>query len=327
LEKYGFTPVPASGFMLDPNGGNGGLSPNNTNNNSGLRAAPGYWEGLSTYGSMVLDGKLSLGDGLDYAWNDTKVGLRDALIPNLHAARRSGAPMTVSSTVIGLGKSAYGAVLDVSGMMYEGFRASNPLLRIALDITGVSSRVREANQALQPTFSASERWGRALFEGVSLISTIASGAGLSMRAGGLQSVVANTGAGLRTSTVVSADRAEAFLLKNDFPAARAKDFVDSFDGPITARLVRSNEDWLRYTDVANSKGSFLTKTQFATPDEAVRGLYLLPEFNNNATLVQGVSSTGRSIVLEGAVKNGGPGIRQTLVIDRDKFYFGTGKGY
>ena len=136
-----------------------------------------------------------------------------------------------------------------------------------------------------------------------------------------------SGLGLRTSTVVSAERAEAFLLKNDFPAVRAKDFVNSFEGPITARLVRSGEDWLRYTDVADSKGSFLTKTQFYTPDEAVRGLYLLPEFNNRATLVQGVSSSGRSIVLEGAVKNGGPGIRQTLIIDRDKFYIGTGSGY
>ncbi|MGY1490797.1 hypothetical protein ACW4YW_15430, partial [Methylobacillus pratensis] len=133
--------------------------------------------------------------------------------------------------------------------------------------------------------------------------------------------------GLRTSAVISSERAEAFLIKNGFSAARAKDYLDSFDGPINARLIRSGEDWSRYTDVANSKGNFLTKAQFSTPDEAVKGLYLLPEFNNNATLVQRVSSTSRSIVLEGAVKNGGNGIKQTLIIDLDKFYFGTGKGY
>ena len=143
----------------------------------------------------------------------------------------------------------------------------------------------------------------------------------------LDGLVTSTKTGLRTSTVISAERAEAFLLKNDFSAARAKDFVDSFEGPITARLARSSEDWLRYTDVADSNGRFLTKTQFSTPSEAVRDLYLLPEFNNRATLVQGVSSTGRSIVLEGAVKNGGAGIKQTLVVDLEKFYFGTGKEY
>jgi hypothetical protein len=40
--------------------------------------------------------------------------------------------------------------------------------------------------------------------------------------------------GLRASTVVSAERAEAFLVKNGFSASRAAEFVGSFDGPITA---------------------------------------------------------------------------------------------
>jgi hypothetical protein len=106
---------------------------------------------------------------------------------------------------------------------------------------------------------------------------------------------------------------------------RAADFVASFDGPITVRLVRPGENFLRYTDVADSKGSFLTTTQFANPSEEVDGLYLGP-YGNGATLVQPVTSVGRSIVLEGGVANGGAGIQQTLIVNRNAFEIGLGKG-
>jgi hypothetical protein len=137
---------------------------------------------------------------------------------------------------------------------------------------------------------------------------------------------AGTPAGLRTSALISGERAEAFLVKNGFSADRAKDFVASFNGPITARLVRPGEDFFRYTDAPESTGSFLTKTQFANPPAAVDGLYLGP-YGNNATFVQSVGSTGRSIVLEGNIANGGVGIRQSVVVNRDTFQFGTGVRY
>jgi hypothetical protein len=133
--------------------------------------------------------------------------------------------------------------------------------------------------------------------------------------------------GLRTSTVISAERAEGYLIENGFSPARAKDYVASFDGPITARIARPGEAGYRYTDIADSQGNFLTQSEFATPPDAVSGLYLRPEYQNNATLRQTVTATGRSIVLEGAVRNGGPGVQQTVVINRNTFNYGTGVGY
>ena len=133
-------------------------------------------------------------------------------------------------------------------------------------------------------------------------------------------------AGLRTSATISADRAKEFMIKNGMSADRAADFASSFDGPITARLVRPGEDFHRYTDTANSTGSFLTKTQFTNPAAAVDGLYLGP-YGNTASLAQPVTSVGRSIVLEGGIANGGAGIQQSLVINRNAFQFGTGVRY
>lgn len=82
----------------------------------------------------------------------------------------------------------------------------------------------------------------------------------------------------------------------------------------------------RYIDAAVSRGSFVTSSQFATPSEAVNGLYLGP-YGNNASLVQPVTASGRSIVIEGGIKNGGIGVRQSLIIDRKAFQFGEGRGY
>ncbi|HLO65321.1 MAG TPA: filamentous hemagglutinin N-terminal domain-containing protein [Azonexus sp.] len=152
--------------------------------------------------------------------------------------------------------------------------------------------------------------------------------GMLALAGGAELLALKYGvqAGLRTSATISAEKAQAFLVNNGMSVSRAADFVASFDGPITARLVRSGEDFVRYTDVATSKGSFLTKTIFDNPPAAIDGLYLAP-YGNGASLMQPVTSTGRSIVLEGAVANGKVGVRQSVIVNRDAFYFGTGKGY
>jgi len=190
-------------------------------------------------------------------------------------------------------------------------------------VNGIRSFVSDAPGSVS-------RWVDALTgdDPVAIRQATAQGAGVALGvAGGVAAGrFAMPSAGLRTSAVISAERAESFLTKSGVSAARAKDFVESFDGPITARLVRSGEDFSRYTDVPQSTGSFLTKTQFANPAAAVDGLYLGP-YGNGATLVQSVSSTGRSIVLEGGVANGGAGIRQTLVVNRGAFQFGTGVRY
>lgn len=144
--------------------------------------------------------------------------------------------------------------------------------------------------------------------------------------GGGVVVESNLARGLSGTSVVSPARAEAFLVKNGFDAADAKSFIGSFDGPITARIVRPGEDFLRYTGNPNSTGSFLTKTRFGSPGSAVDGLYLGP-YGNPATYVQTVTSSGRSIVLEGAIKNGGAGVGQTVIHNRGEFTFGPGVGF
>lgn len=270
----------------------------------------GYaWADVWDNQRSAIYGIYSLGQSL---FNSPGTTLAQTLFPNSYAAyQQTNVSYSLDATSTGFLGGAYnlGAALAQSSVDY-----SLPGMLMTAGFGKIN----------MPTYqmSANEHVGGAAFEGVTALLSFTKVASIG-RAGS----VANAATGLRTSTVISAERAETFLLKNDFPVARAKDFVDSFEGPITARLVRSNEGWLRYTDVASSKGSFLTKTQFSTPGEAVRGLYLLPEFSNSATLVQEVNSTGRSVVLEGAVKNGGVGVRQTFVIDRNKFYFGIGGGY
>jgi RHS repeat-associated protein len=136
------------------------------------------------------------------------------------------------------------------------------------------------------------------------------------------SVAAKTG--LSRSAVVSTERAEQLLIKYGRNAEEAKDYVASFNGPITARIVSPGESFLRYTDVATSKGSFLTKSVFGSPAEAVEGLYLKP-YGNSASLLQDVSASGRSIILEGGVANGSA--QQSLIVNRNAFQFGTGTGF
>ena len=71
----------------------------------------------------------------------------------------------------------------------------------------------------------------------------------------------------------------------------------------TTRLVRPREEFGRFSGSPDGTGSFLTKSTFETPQEAVDALFLGP-FGNPATFRQPVVSTQRSIVLEGLIKNG-----------------------
>ncbi|WP_088281956.1 DUF6861 domain-containing protein [Ideonella sp. A 288] len=126
------------------------------------------------------------------------------------------------------------------------------------------------------------------------------------------------------ATVLSRAEAEAVLVKNGLSPARAKDYVASFDGPITLREIDKGETFLRYADDPSSKGSFLTNKAFGSPKEAAEALYLGP-YGNQASLVQQVTATKATTVLEGAIANGvPPGTVQTLMVDRTAFSIGTG---
>jgi hypothetical protein len=126
---------------------------------------------------------------------------------------------------------------------------------------------------------------------------------------------------------ISRADAESLLIDNGLSPARAKDFISSFDGPITIRQVNPGETFFRYTDRAESTGNFLTKQAFASPAEAVEKLFLGP-YKNQASLVQQVTSVKSTSVFEGAVANGvPPGTIQSLMVDGSAFTFGTGVSF
>lgn len=132
------------------------------------------------------------------------------------------------------------------------------------------------------------------------------------------------GNGLSRSNVVSAQRAEQLLVKYGYTADQAKKYVASFSGPIRARIASPGESFLRYTDGVGSKGHFLTKSEFKTPAEAVKNLYLEP-FGNRASLMQRVTASRRSIILEGEVANGSA--KQSVIVNQKAFQFEKGMNY
>jgi hypothetical protein len=125
---------------------------------------------------------------------------------------------------------------------------------------------------------------------------------------------------------ISNRTAGTFLRFKGVPADDIASHIGSFEGQMSVRLVSKGEQWLRYTDEAEKAGRYLTKTRFANSSSAVEGLFLKP-YGNNATLVQDVVSIRRSIVLEGGVANGGSGISQTFITNRQAFSFGLGYPY
>jgi RHS repeat-associated protein len=134
--------------------------------------------------------------------------------------------------------------------------------------------------------------------------------------------------GLTRAAVISEVRANEFIMKKvGLTLDESSSFVASFDGPVSATIAEPGEQWLRYTGATGSKGSFLTRESFGNPQEAVDSLNLRP-WGNPASLRQTVTATGRSIILEGRIKGGvPPGVKQTLIVDREKFQFTVGEPY
>jgi hypothetical protein len=127
-------------------------------------------------------------------------------------------------------------------------------------------------------------------------------------------------------TPISANAAEALLVKNKFPSNRAQQFLESFEGDLSVRVAQPGENFKRYANDSNGRGGFLSREIFSSPTEAVEALYLKP-YDNKAIYRQPVSVAKPTIVIEGGIKNGRPGNRQTLVIDREAFDYGVGVKY
>jgi RHS repeat-associated protein len=129
------------------------------------------------------------------------------------------------------------------------------------------------------------------------------------------------GEGVLTEGIVSASDVEAHLLANGYSAEEAAAFADSFEGPITARMTETGEQFVRYSKTAGTRGNFLTDTVFESPDAAMDALNLRP-FGNTAGVRQMVFANSPSMVFEGQVADGTAA--QTLVVDKGAFTFGLG---
>jgi YD repeat-containing protein len=146
---------------------------------------------------------------------------------------------------------------------------------------------------------------------------------------GLSVLASEVRGGLRSSGVVAPETVERYLIERlKWSPTRAQGYVESFEGPITARITRPGEQNLRYFDGPDGSGNFLTRSEFASPVDARRGLNLDPLFTpNTATSLQTVTTIGRSVVFEGAVRGGSLGVQQTVIGDKAKFLFGPGYRY
>ena len=143
-------------------------------------------------------------------------------------------------------------------------------------------------------------------------------------------VVPSTAAvGLSSSRVVAPETVERYLIERaNWSPVRARGYVDSFEGSISARISRPGEQNLRYFDGAEGSGNFLTRSEFFSPVDARKALNLDPALTPNlARSRQVVTTTERNIVFEGLVREGGLGIRQTVITDKNKFQFGPGYRY
>ncbi len=142
----------------------------------------------------------------------------------------------------------------------------------------------------------------------------------------LQEFAADFGAFATSPTTagpVSLAAAQQFLVQSGVPDSLAVSFLASFTGPISARIVLPGESFYRYTATPTSRGSFLTKSLFSSPGEAITAL-ALGVTGNAGTFRQTVTALQCTIVLEGAIAGGGPGEIQTLAPNRDAFAYSLG---
>jgi hypothetical protein len=114
-----------------------------------------------------------------------------------------------------------------------------------------------------------------------------------------------------------------FFLARGLSENRAIGFADSFtNGMGVLREVKAGETFLRYSDqTGNTAGYFLTKTAYDSPGQAVSALNLGP-YNNGATLVQQVTATQNTYVLEGGVEGGASDAYQAIAVDQSAFTYG-----
>jgi hypothetical protein len=127
-----------------------------------------------------------------------------------------------------------------------------------------------------------------------------------------------------SAVVLDAAAMRTFFLARGLSQDSAAGYATSFaNGSGVLREIKAGETFLRYSGPGqNAAGSFLTKGVYSTGSEAVQALDLAPKFGNDGSLVQSVTATQDTYVLEGGVANGAPGAYQAIAVDRNAFTYG-----
>jgi hypothetical protein len=127
-----------------------------------------------------------------------------------------------------------------------------------------------------------------------------------------------------SAVVLDAAAMRTFFLARGLSQDSAAGYATSFaNGSGVLREIKAGETFLRYSGPSqNAAGSFLTKGVYSTGSEAVQALDLAPKFGNDGSLVQSVTATQDTYVLEGGVANGAPGAYQAIAVDRNAFTYG-----
>jgi hypothetical protein len=131
--------------------------------------------------------------------------------------------------------------------------------------------------------------------------------------------------GFNNGVEISRRSALKLLTNRGISADQASKFINSFDGPLTVRRATPGEQFLRYSNFADDRGSFLSNARFNHPSDAILELVLNPS-RNSAQYLQVVRSRGTSILLEGRIR-GSFTNRNQYLINPDDFDFSRGRYY
>lgn len=115
------------------------------------------------------------------------------------------------------------------------------------------------------------------------------------------------------------------LETHGIPQADVESYVLSFYGPIDAETLPAGTKVWRYGAQATGAGRFVTTTNFTSATETQAALHL--PYWNTATCKAPVTVTKRTLVLDGYIAFGKPGVRQIVILDPSAFSFSHGSAY
>ena len=111
--------------------------------------------------------------------------------------------------------------------------------------------------------------------------------------------------------------ADAIALLTAKGVHNARTVVDSFTGGLEIRTVGTHDHFFRYTTTAHDGGSYLTRLSFHGPTTTRLALHL--PYADTAACIESISVLQPTLVLEGQVAQGRPGVLQLFMIKPHDF--------